>query len=59
MCPFRRDPSRSSCAINTSPSKHGGPVWESVQRARNFAVYAPAELLNPQMELIILLAQPV
>ncbi|MGA2890544.1 MAG: type VI secretion system baseplate subunit TssK [Terracidiphilus sp.] len=37
----------------------GGPVWESVQRARNFAVYAPAELLNPQMELIILLAQPV
>ena len=37
----------------------GGPVWESVQRARNFAVYAPAELLNPQMELIILLAQAV
>jgi type VI secretion system protein ImpJ len=36
----------------------GGPVWESVQRARNFAVYAPSELLNPQMELIILLAQP-
>jgi type VI secretion system protein ImpJ len=36
-----------------------GPVWESVQRARNFAVYAPSELLNPQMELIILLAQPV
>ena len=36
----------------------GGPVWESVRRARNFAVYAPAELLNPQMELIILLAQP-
>jgi type VI secretion system protein ImpJ len=36
----------------------GGPVWESVQRARNFAVYAPAEILNPQMELIILLAQP-
>lgn len=35
-----------------------GPVWESVQRARNFAVYAPAEILNPQMELIILLAQP-
>jgi type VI secretion system protein ImpJ len=35
-----------------------GPVWESVLRARNFAVYAPSELLNPQMELIILLAQP-
>jgi type VI secretion system protein ImpJ len=36
----------------------GGPVWESVQRARNFAVYAPSDLLNPQMELVILLAQP-
>jgi type VI secretion system protein ImpJ len=36
----------------------GGPIWESVQRARNFAVYAPSELLNPQMELVILLAQP-
>jgi type VI secretion system protein ImpJ len=35
-----------------------GPVWEAVLRARNFAVYTPAELLNPQMELIILLAQP-
>lgn len=32
-----------------------GAAWEAVQRARNFAVYAPAELLNPQMELIILL----
>jgi type VI secretion system protein ImpJ len=38
--------------------EQGGPVWESVQRARNFAVYAPAEILNPQMELVILLAQP-
>jgi type VI secretion system protein ImpJ len=36
----------------------GGQAWESVQRARNFAVYVPAEVLNPQMELIILLAQP-
>jgi type VI secretion system protein ImpJ len=35
-----------------------GPVWESILRTRNFAVYAPSELLNPQMELIILLAQP-
>ena len=37
----------------------GGPTWEAVQRGRNFAVYAPAEILNPQMELIILLKQPV
>ncbi len=36
-----------------------GPVWESVMRARNFAVYAPSELLNPQMELVILLSKPV
>lgn len=34
-----------------------GPIWESVMRERNFAVYAPAELLNPEMELIILLAK--
>jgi hypothetical protein len=27
--------------------------------ARNFAVYAPAEMLSPRMELIILLAQAV
>jgi type VI secretion system protein ImpJ len=39
--------------------EQNGQVWESVQRARNLAVYAPSELLNPQMELIILLAQPV
>ena len=38
--------------------EQGGPVWESVLRARNFAVYAPSDILNPQMELIILLAQP-
>jgi len=38
--------------------EQGGPVWESVLRARNFAVYCPAEILNPQMELVILLAQP-
>jgi type VI secretion system protein ImpJ len=35
-----------------------GQQWESVRRARNLSVYAPAEILNPQMELIILLAQP-
>jgi type VI secretion system protein ImpJ len=39
--------------------EQGGPVWESVLRARNFAVYAPSDILNPQMELVILLAQPV
>jgi type VI secretion system protein ImpJ len=39
--------------------EQAGPLWDSVLRARNFAVYAPAEILNPQMELVILLAQPV
>ena len=39
--------------------EQAGEVWDSVLRARNFAVYAPAEILNPQMELIILLANPV
>jgi type VI secretion system protein ImpJ len=34
-----------------------GPAWETVTRARNFAAHVPGELLNPQMELIILLPQ--
>ena len=34
-----------------------GPAWEVIQRARNLAAYVPAELPNPQMELIILLPQ--
>jgi type VI secretion system protein ImpJ len=38
--------------------EQGGPLWESVLRARNFAVHCPSEILNPQMELIILMAQP-
>ena len=38
--------------------ERSGSAWEAVQRARNFAVYAPSDLLNPMMELIILLPQP-
>jgi type VI secretion system protein ImpJ len=34
-----------------------GAAWESVTRARNFAVHVPAEIPNPQMELVILLPQ--
>jgi type VI secretion system protein ImpJ len=41
-------------AVETS-----GPEWESVLRHRNFAVYAPAELLNPKLELIIVLSKPL
>ena len=36
-----------------------GAAWESIYRARNFAVYVPAEFPNPQMELVILLPQAV
>lgn len=35
-----------------------GPVWEAVTRARNFAVYAPGEIPNPEMELVFLFANP-
>ena len=35
-----------------------GPVWDAVVRARNFAVYTPAEITNPDMELIFLFANP-
>jgi type VI secretion system protein ImpJ len=34
-----------------------GAAWETVPRARNFAVYVPAEISNPQMELVVLLPQ--
>ena len=34
-----------------------GAAWETVMRARNFAAHVPAEISNPQMELIILLPQ--
>jgi len=34
-----------------------GVAWEAVQRARNLAAYVPADLPNPQLELIILLPQ--
>ncbi len=34
-----------------------GVAWEAVQRARNFAAYVPGDILNPQLELIILLPQ--
>lgn len=35
-----------------------GPVWEAVTRARNFAVYVPGDVPNPDMELIFLFANP-
>lgn len=36
--------------------ERSGVAWESIQRARNFAVYVPGDIPNPDMELIILLA---
>ncbi len=38
--------------------EHSGPVWESILRSRNFGVYVPGEIPNPEMELIILFANP-
>ena len=38
--------------------EQSGKVWESIQQARNFAVYSPSDFLNPQMELVILLPTP-
>ncbi len=33
-----------------------GPVWEAIVRARNFGVYVPGDIPNPEMELIFLFA---
>ena len=32
-----------------------GPEWQAITRARNVAAYVPAELPNPQLELLIVL----
>jgi type VI secretion system protein ImpJ len=34
-----------------------GPAWDAITRARNIAVYAPGDLPNPQLELIVVLPQ--
>jgi type VI secretion system protein ImpJ len=34
----------------------GGVAWEAIGRARNFAAYVPGDFPDPQLELIILLA---
>ena len=34
-----------------------GAAWDTVTRARNFGAHVPADIPNPQMELIILLPQ--
>jgi len=34
-----------------------GVAWEAVQRARNIAAYVPADIPNPQLELVIILPQ--
>lgn len=39
-----------------SLSQSGG-AWESITRARNFAVYIPGDFPNPQLELIVLFPQ--
>ena len=40
-----------------SLSQGGSGAWESIVRARNFAVHVPGEFPNPQLELLILLPQ--
>jgi type VI secretion system protein ImpJ len=36
-----------------------GAAWESIHRARNFAVYVPADFREPELELVILLPQAI
>ncbi len=38
--------------------ERSGPVWEAIVRSRNFGVYVPGEIPNPEMELIVLFANP-
>jgi type VI secretion system protein ImpJ len=36
-----------------------GASWEAVCRARNLAAFVPVEIPNPQLELLILLPEPL
>ncbi len=38
--------------------EQAGQSWDQIRQARSFAVYAPSDFLNPQMELIVLLPTP-
>ena len=35
--------------------QRSGPEWEGITRARNVAAYVPAEFVNPQLELVVVL----
>ena len=35
--------------------QRSGPEWDAVVRARNLAAYVPAEVPEPQLELVVLL----
>lgn len=37
--------------------EQSGAAWEAVTRARNLAAYVPNDIINPQLELLILLPQ--
>lgn len=37
--------------------ERSGEDWDAVRRARNLAVYAPAELPSPEMDLVVLLPE--
>ena len=46
------------CSKKPFAVEQTGQFWDQVRQSRSFAVYVPADFLNPQMELIVLLAQP-
>jgi predicted component of type VI protein secretion system len=33
----------------------GGPLWEGITQSRQIAVFAPGEIVDPKMEILILL----
>ena len=38
--------------------EQSGPEWDSIRRARNLAVYVPAEISGPRLELVVMLPKP-
>jgi type VI secretion system protein ImpJ len=37
--------------------RKSGAIWDSIERARNLAVFVPAELVDARFELVIVLAR--
>ena len=55
--PVRHSDQDELSVLRLKPER--GAAWEAVLQTRNLAAYVPGDFPNPQMELIVVLPQPV